>query len=239
MKKTFLITLLLAAIVVVQAQAQQRVLPPLVSVNGIGEVRVQPDQVMLTMGIEIREKTLEQARKQVDAKAAAIIAYLKKQGVDAKDIQTSYMNINPMYDGNSYGRTTPDFYLAQKTMTVLIRNITKFDELTSGLYAAGVNRIDGISFQVADIEKHKVEAQKRAVQNAKQKAQTLTSQLGGKVGSVYSINETSPNGGIPRPYQAKMMMQEAAMMDGSSGGPTIAGGELIITSIVDVSFIIE
>jgi uncharacterized protein len=236
MTRSILLPILIVFAVLVQAKAQQRVLPPLVSVTGTGEVRVQPDQVVLSMGVEIREKTLEQARKQADAKAAAIIAYLKKKGIEAKDIQTSYMNINPMYDGSSFNRTTPDFYLAQKTMTVLIRNLNRFDELTTGLYEAGINRIDGISFQVASIEKHKEEAQKRAIQQAKQKAQILTSQLGSKVGNVYSINEVSS--GMPRPYQSKMMMQEAATMD-SNSGPTIAGGEIIITSQVEVSFIIE
>lgn len=236
MKKTFFIALILSFVTLFQAQAQQQVLPPLVNVNGVGEVRVQPDQVLLNMGIEIREKTLEQARKQVDSKAAAIIAYLKKQGVDAKDIQTSFVGIHPIYESNSFGKTTPDFYVAQKTMTVLVKKLNKFDDLTAGLYAVGVNRIDGISFQVSDVEKHKLEAQKRAMKNAKSKAQLLTGELGSKVGRVYSIQESGNNGG-PRPYQAKVMMQEAAM-DGAEG-PTIAGGEVVITSRVDVSFIIE
>lgn len=221
-----------------QAQLQQQpVMPPLVNVNGIGEVRVQPDRVLLVMGIEIREQSLEQARKQVDASALAIIAYLKKQGVEAKDIQTSYMTVRPIYQRDSFGKASPDFYMSQKTMTVLIRKLDRFDELTAGLYNVGVNKIDGVSFQVSDLEKHKVEAQKRAVQNAKQKAENLTSQLGGKLGRVYSIQETGGNGG-PRPYQSGMMLQEVVAMEGAEG-PTIAGGEVVITSRVDVSFVIE
>ena len=99
MKKTFflLFTFLIASLV--QVQAQQQPMPPLVNVNGVGEVRVQPDQVMLSMGVEVREKSLEQARKQADSKAAAIIAYLNKQGISEKDIQTSYMSIYPIYTG--------------------------------------------------------------------------------------------------------------------------------------------
>ena len=236
MKKTVFVLLALFIITLLQVQAQQQTMPPLVNVNGIGEVRVQPDQVILTMGVEVREKTLEQARKQADSKASAIIAYLKKQGISEKDIQTSYMSIYPIYTSGEYGRTTPDFYTAQKTMTVLVRKLTKFDDLMSGLYGAGVNRVEGVSFQVSDMEKYRNQARKLAVNNAKQKATLLTTELGAKVGRVYVINE-STSGGRPMPYAeaAMMKMQDSA----GSEGPTIAAGEVVITSNVSVSFIIE
>ncbi|NDK55548.1 SIMPL domain-containing protein [Pontibacter fetidus] len=235
MKKTLF--LLLAFCIVGLAQAQQQILPPMVNVNGVGEVRVQPDQVILTMGVEVREKTLEQARKQADSKAAAIIAYLKKQGVSEKDIQTSYMSIYPIYNSGEYGKATPDFYTAQKTMTVLVKKLNKFDDLMSGLYGAGVNRVDGVAFQVADIEKYKTQARKLAVTNAKQKAIVLTNELGAKVGRVYAINENT-TGGRPMPMYAEAAMMKT--MDSAGGeGPTIAGGEVIITSNVSISFVIE
>lgn len=236
MKRSFLIALVVTILIGMQAQAQQQVMPPLVHVNGIGEVKVQPDQVLLNIGIEIREQKLEQARKQIDARAAIIIAYLKKQGIDARDIQTSFMNVQPIYERVSFGKASPDFYTAQKTMTILIRKLNNFDEITTGLYDAGINRIDGISFQVSDMEKYKAEARNCAVQNAKQKATSLTAQLGGKLGKAYSVQEVENNGG-PRPYPAKMMMAEAAM--DRTEGPIIVGGEVVITSRVDVSFMIE
>ncbi|NEM99033.1 SIMPL domain-containing protein [Pontibacter burrus] len=237
MKKTIFMLLALLTIGLMQVHAQQQVLPPLVNVNGIGEVRVQPDQVILSMGVEVREKTLDQARKQVDAKAATIIAYLKKQGVSEKDIQTSYMSVYPIYNSGEYGRTTPDFYTAQKTMTVLVRKLNKFDDLMSGLYSAGVNRVEGVQFKVADIEKYRVEARKKAVNDAKQKATALTTELGAKVGRVYSINE-STNGGRPIPMYAEAAMMKT-MDSAGADGPSIAGGEVVVTSTVSVSFIIE
>ncbi|MEJ8756783.1 SIMPL domain-containing protein [Pontibacter sp. H259] len=231
---------LLAALVMLglnQAEAQQQVLPPLVNVTGIGEVRVQPDQVMLQMGVEVREKTLEQARKQVDSKAAAIISYLKKHGVNEKDIQTSYMSVYPIYNSGEYGKAAPDFYTAQKTMTLLVRKLNKFDDLMSGLYGAGVNRVEGVQFKVSDIEKYKAEARKKAVSDAKQKATALTTELGAKVGRVYAINE-STNGGRPIPMYAEGAMMKT-MDSAGADGPSIAGGEVVIMSNVSVSFIIE
>lgn len=236
MKKINLFALLLLGFTVFQAQAQQQQLPPLVNVTGVGEVRVQPTEVVVNLGVDTREKTLDAARSQTDKKAAAIINYLKKQGVDAKDIQTSYVTLQPMYSGESYGRTQPDFYMAQKNMTVIIRKLNKFDETLAGIYEVGVNQVNGINFQVTDIEKYQAEARKRAVANAKQKATALTSELGAKLGRVYAINE-STNGGGPRPLY-KTAMLESASFDRAEG-PTIAGGEVVVTSNVSVSFVIE
>ncbi len=218
------------------ANAQQSaVLPPLVSVNGTGEVRVQPNEVVVNLGVESREKTLDAARKETDKKAAAIISYLKKQGVDAKDMQTSFVTLNPVYNSGEFGRTSPDFYVAQKNMTVVIKKLNRFDELLSGLYGVGANHVHGVQFQVSDVEKYKAEARKKAVANAKQKASTLTSELGAKIGRVYAISESEGYRG-PQPMY-KVALQEVAM-DGA-GGPSIAGGEVVISANVDVSFVIE
>lgn len=234
MKKSNLILGLLFALSFYQVQAQQQPLPPLVNVSGVGEVRVQPTEVVVNLGVETREKTLEAARTETDKKAAAIINYLKKQGLDERDIQTSYVTLQPMYNGAEYGRTNPDFYLAQKSMTIKMKKLDKFDELMAGLYKVGVNQVSGINFQVADVEKLKMEARKRAVANAKQIATTLAKELDGNVGRPYQINEVEGGGG-PQPLYKTAMMESAAF----DAGPSIAGGEVVVTSNVNVSFILE
>lgn len=238
MKKASYSAFIILLLTILQVHAQQQILPPLVNVNGVGEVKLEPDEVVINLGVEMREKTLEQARKQTDSKAAAIIAYLRKQGVDPKDIQTSYVSLQPIYTVSEYGKANPDFYLAQKSMTIVVKKLNKFDELLSGLYDNGVNRIDGIHFRVTNLEKHKAEARKRAIADAKQKATAMTSELGAKVGKVYAINEYT-SGGDPRPLYAKSAMRMEADMAQDGGGPSIAGGQVIVSSTVSVSFVIE
>ncbi|HSI90943.1 MAG TPA: SIMPL domain-containing protein [Adhaeribacter sp.] len=208
-------------------------LPPLVSVSGTGEVKVQPDEIMLNLAVDVRGKTLEEARKQNDEKVASILNYLKKYGVEAKNVQTAFMNLHPVYNRGEYGQTDPDYYAAQKTVSVLVKKVDKFDELLSGIYKAGANRVDGIEFRTSQLQKHRDEARKLAVLAAKEKAVLLTSQLGAKVGRVYAISENT--GGNYLPYRGGM--SEAASMDAS--GPTIAGGQITISATVDASFIIE
>lgn len=237
MKKIIWITLLVSICSFAQVTAQQQLMPPHISVSGVGEVKVKPDEVVINFGVENRSKQLDEARKQVDSKAAAVINYLKKQGVEERHIQTSYINVFPVYNNGDLGSPAPDMYMAQKTMTVVIKKLNKFDELMSGLYAVGINRIDGISFRAADMEKHQAEARKRAVANAKAKATMLTGELGSKINRLYSIDESSSGNGGPSPMYKSSMRMEAQMAEDS--GPSIAGGEVVVSSLVNVTFLID
>jgi uncharacterized protein YggE len=235
--RTLLCTSLLAfAAFTASAQQPSPALPPLVSVSGTGEIKVVPDEIMLNLAVENRAKTLEEARKHNDEKVASVLAYLKKYGVESKYVQTAFINVQPAYQ-NDYGQTTPEFYTAQKTIAVLVKKPEKFDDLMTGIYKAGVNRVDGIELRTSELKKYRDQARKLAIQAAKEKAILLTSELGAKVGRVYAINEnTGP--GYPVPYRAMAnKMSENMAMD--SGGPTIAVGQIVVSSTVEASFIIE
>src|SRR5688572_30371888 len=109
-------------------QAQQSTnLPSLVNVSGTGEVNVEHDEIMLNLAVDVRDKSLEQARKQNDQKVASILNYLKKYGVEPKHVQTAYMTVQPIYSNSSYSQAAPDFYTAQKAISVLVKKVDKFD----------------------------------------------------------------------------------------------------------------
>jgi len=239
MKLQTLITTLLLAGFSSFAQAQQPAnLPPLVNVSGTGEVKVEPDEIMLNLAVDVRDKSLEQARKQNDQKVASILNYLKKYGVEPKHVQTAYMTVQPIYNHSSFSQAAPDFYTTQKTISVLVKKVDKFDELLTGIYQAGANRIDGIEFRTSELKKHREQARKLAIQAAKEKAVQLTSELGTKAGRVYAITERTAGGNYPMPYRVMNQMAESASMDAASG-PTIAGGQITISSTVEASFVIE
>jgi uncharacterized protein len=218
------------------AAQQPAILPPLVTVTGTGEVKVQPDEIVLNIGIDVRDKNLDAARRQNDERVVALLNFLKKSGIDAKHIQTTNLNVYPNYVGE-YGQTTPEFYMTQKSVTVLIKEVKRFDEILTGIYKTGANRVDGIEYRSADIQKHREQARKLAVLAAKQKATALANELGTKVGRVYNIHEQA-GPSYPSPlYRGANKMMESAAAD--AGGPTISLGQLLVTASVEVSFILE
>lgn len=86
----------------------------------------------------------------------------------------------------------------------------------------------------------RVGARRQAAAKAREIANTIATSLGVELGNVYSISENSYiPGSIPQavpvfPGAGGVAMGFAA--DSASVGPSIAGGEIVITSSVSVSF---
>jgi uncharacterized protein len=243
-----LTTLLIAATAVaasisisLTAKAQQPVLgqlpPPLVSVSGVGEIKVVPDQVMLRIGVESRAEKLEDAKRDNDAKMKAMLAVLKQKGIEAKDVQTDYLNIQPQYPMDAPGnvRLQPIGYSVRRNATVLLRKIDKFDEVLSTLITSGSNTVDDIDFRTSKLEEYRQQARLKAIQQAKEKATTLVGAVGSKLGRAYTINEEN-NVYQPVMYKRAMMAMDAG---GNSEGSTMAPGEITVTTTVQTSFVIE
>src|SRR5688572_23535044 len=142
-------SLLIFCLLMIQLAAAD-VQPRLISISGVGEVKLEPDEVVVSIGIEIRDVSLHTAQAEVDKRASDVIAYLKKQGIEDKYIQTSYITLQPYYSyyGSGTGKTTPDYYIAQKTMTFVLKELSKYDSIMSGLYDVGINQVNDISFKM-------------------------------------------------------------------------------------------
>lgn len=67
-------------------------------VVGSGEASAAPNIARLSLGAEIRALTADAALEQLSARTRAITSALKQLGVEAKDIQTSSLNINPIFE---------------------------------------------------------------------------------------------------------------------------------------------
>ena len=50
-------------------------------------------------------------------------------------------------------------------------DLSKYDKLMSGLVSSGINSINGVSFSSSKMEEYEAEARKKAVLDAKQKAE--------------------------------------------------------------------
>ena len=71
---------------------------PSIAARGVGEVKGTPDTLRVVLGVETRSASAKDALAANNDKANALIDTLKEKGVEAKDIQTSQLSINPTYD---------------------------------------------------------------------------------------------------------------------------------------------
>lgn len=217
--------------------------PALITVTGTGIAKGTPEEVVVSVGIQLRNNTVEDVSSEVDSKSAAVIAYLKDQNVSDSDIQTSYVTLSPYYsyDSSQQGKTTPDYYTATKTLTFSLKNLSSYDEIMTNLYDLGINSVNSVNFNIRNATQRQQEARRSAVRNAKQIAQTLMSGLGARLGRVYKVSESTTDGSSEPPvffYAAKSLAAVASGSSGVSSGPSISSGQVEITSSVTVSFYI-
>lgn len=203
------------------------------SVVGEGRVEVVPDTANITVGITVNNvASVEAAESQINEINNNIIASLKDLGIPTEDIQTSNYSINPNY---TYDERTQriDGYNAQASVTIRTQEIDLAPQIVSRATEAGANQVNGISYSVDDPAKFREEARTAAIENAKQQAEKLASELGIKLGKVTNIVESSA--GSPQPfYREAFATQDLAVAE--SAPPTFEPGSQTVTSTVTLYF---
>ena len=230
MKKLVLVVL---TIFVTMSHAQEQKQIPQIAVSGEGKIKVKPDQVVVNFGVENTGKDAQEVKKLNDEKIENVLKFIKKFGIPASDFQTTNVSLNRNYD---YDKKKYNFQASQ-SITITLKNISKYDELMMGLVDNGINNISNAEFKSTEIEKYKSDARKLAMKDAKKKAEDFVSVLGQKVGKALLITDNSPS------YYSLQPMFKGAMLEMSAdaGAPreTLAVGEIEVIINVMVSFVLE
>lgn len=202
-----------------------------IGVVGTGRVFAAPDTAMLNIGVEITGATLEAASKDASDRMAKLLAAIKAQGVDAKDIQTTNYSIYPITSNPKEGESpTITGYRVSNQVTVKVRKIDDAGKVLDAAIAAGANSVGNVFFTVDDPTKFENDARALAVKDAQAKAQVLATAAGVKVGRIIAITEAT--GGV-RPFFKDSF---AAAPAAAGGGGPIETGQNEITVQVEMHF---
>ena len=215
------------------AIAQDKLPPKVVRVVGTSEVKVVPDRAVIELGVEKQNTSASLAKQTADSAARKILASLRAGGIDEKDIQTTFLSLRPQFNYRKGMRIS--YFVAEQTMSVTVRDISKLDALLESLIKAGGNRIDSIQYETSDLRKYRDQARDLAVRAAREKADALAKALGQSIGKAYSIEEIpEPNylfGGLT----ANTVDYERTRSPARSG-PATAPGQETISASVTISF---
>jgi uncharacterized protein len=230
--KNALVILITFFTIIMDAQDHKPQVPQ-VTVAGEGKVRVTPDQAEISVTIETKGTKAIDVKKENDIAVEKVLQFIKKMKLPKEDVMTQRIALNPNYDYEKKKHS----YIANQTIIIILRDLSKYDELAEGLVDNGVNRIDNVEFKSSKLAIHQSEARKLAMKDAKLKAEDYVSVLGQKIGKALLINDNSQNY-YPQPMYKGAMMA----MDASAGGEqrqTLAIGEIEIIANVTVSFILD
>ena len=215
--------------------------PPLVTTTGNSEVKVVPDLADLRFEIELRNTNLKTALAQEAEKMSQLVAALKAAGIGERDLQTSQVTINPVYqqENGTYAETAKiAFFSVSQTVGCTLRDIQKITAITTRAIDAGANRVSGVTLRTSRLRQYRDQARVMAVKAAKEKALALAGELGSKVGKPHSITEQSSE--IPTLLLGNSFAQNAAAAPGDSGSNSaFEPGTISISATVTVAFVLE
>lgn len=202
-----------------------------IMVQGSGKAYATPNVAKYTISISTGPQvSAEAALKKLSELSGPVVAAVKKQGVDEKDIATTNLSINPQYDFTS-GRQTLRGFEASESLELTIRDLDKIGTILSVATGEGVNAAGGLSFQADDIEQVRIAAQQDAIEDAKEKAEALAKSLGVGLGRVKNFSAQDVGQG-PVPFYDKAVESAA----GGVAVPEVPAGTQEIRMGVTVTY---
>lgn len=208
---------------------------PTITVTGQGQVSRAPDMATISLSVTANAATAAAAVAQVSKNLAGVLDRLKAEGVAERDMQTSGLNLSPVWDSPRPGsNVAPKItgFSASSAISVRVRALDHLGGVLDGVVKDGANGFSGLAFGLADPAPAQDDARKAAVADALHKAQLYAEAAGVKLGAVQSI--TDQDGGGPRPV---MMMKAAPMMADAAPMP-VAQGEVELDASVTMVFAI-
>ena len=208
-----------------------------ITVNGTGEVRVSADTAIISLGVNARDKDVLKAQQKVNETIAAIRTALIEQGVKEENINTDFINIYPFYD-YSNDQEQLAAYNASSTLAIKVTDMESVGALIDVCFAAGANTLNGISFSASETEEAKTEVMKKAVTDAKKKAEILAEASGLKITGIEIISEGgvySYQNNVGNVYSRTTGMEEPAEVE-EDLGTVVQSAKLIVSASVSITF---
>ena len=197
-----------------------------ISVTGTGTVEAAPDMATLMIGVTTQGMTAAEALAANSKATDAVIARLTASGIEARDMQTSNLSINPNWTGYDSASPTISGYVASNMLTVRVRALDTTGAVLDAAVADGANTLNGMTFGLADPEPAYKEARKEAVSDARAKAELLATAAGVKLGEILTIAD----GGA-------MTDPQPMYRDAVAASPVpVVGGELGLVANVAVTW---
>ena len=223
------------AVGVAQAQSDSSDMVRSINVNGTGRVKVEPDVADIRLGVTQQGKDAKQASDKAATVMDAMIKALIDVGIAEADIQTTNLNLNPIYD---YDDNPPNIvgWQASNMVNVTVRDITAVGEVVDAATAAGATNVNGISFRVEDPSGAQSLARSEAVVDAESKALQLAGDARVNIIGVITITESS--GQPPQPLFLSRTDLSFASAESAPITPVLPG-EVEISVNVFIQYEIE
>jgi uncharacterized protein YggE len=197
-----------------------------ITVTGTGTVTGTPNQLVLSMGVQVNGGSVSNALAQANQATDRVTVALKGLGVASADIQTAGLSIYPSYSDRSQ---VPTGYQVTESLTATLRQLDKAGQQIQAAADAGGNAItvSNVSLNLTDDGPLLAIARANAMKDARAKADQFASAAREQLGQIISI---TPVGSSSPPA----LNQMASTSAGSAAVPISPGSQQVSVSVTVV-----
>ena len=184
-------------------QQIQDAVQSVVSTSGTATVKVTPDKVSVTIGVETRGETAEQAAAANAKLMEKVLAALKGLGIAEDQISTNWYSVWPVYEFRSppcieiypqppecAPKSELTGYAASNSVTVTLDADADVGEVIDASVSAGATNVNGAYFFVSSERQEEIRQGliADAIANARSRADKAADAVSMKITGVKSIN---------------------------------------------------
>jgi len=229
----------------------------IIEVKGDAKVSVEPNTFTLSLSIVEIGRVPTKIKAVVDNKSDLVVQAAKDLGVKLSNINSAKIYIRPFEEkpsitiqglainqkmaNNQKGRvfvgvdelnderhnTSHQKFELSRRITVIFSNIEHYDQFLTKVMKIEVNNISQLNMSASNIEQHYQQALKRAITNAKQKANRIAKQTELSLGKIVYLKELSSGSAQPRFRQALFSEQTSPVHASQTGYISISASVLI------------
>lgn len=202
------------------------------TVTVVGEAQSQEKSQIASFsaGVSVIGDDKEKASNDVNQKVQAISDAVKTFGIAPADIKTQNLSIyqaEETYYDNGVQKQRPGQWRVNNTVEITLRNIERASDLADLLTKSGATNVYGPNFTMDNSRPAENALLDDAMKDAKEKAETIASSSGKKLGKVVSVIEGNSGSRI---YPL------AATMEGKGGGAAVEPGSQTVQKSLTVTF---
>jgi uncharacterized protein YggE len=209
-------------------------LVPSITVAGQGEVQVRPDVANVTVGVTTEAAAAATALQENNQRMAQLLKTLREHNIPDKDVQTSSFNVSPKQSYDRERREPPKIvgYTVTNQVSVKVAEVARLGAILDAIVQAGGNQIHGIGFSLAEPKTYLDQARRKAMADARARAELYAGEAAVKLGAPLLIQEQSAV--VPRPVFLGAQMRGVA----AAAEVPISQGEQTVTAQVSVTYAI-
>ena len=196
--------------------------------SGSGDVDLQPDTALVGVSVHGSGASSDEAQGVASDKMKAILQALRSlDTVHIADADLETQGVNTSRDWEHEGR-----FVSDQQLSVTIHDPARSGEVMAAATAAGADSVDGPSFSLAEQSAAYRDALRKALADARSKADAAAEAMGVHILGTTTISEASGGGG-PIMYAADAAGKAA------SSAPPVQIGPVTVSAQVTVTFAYE